>query len=262
MWFASWLRSLFSGKPGGVLLTDNSDPDESARPEEPVEIRRGRVLAIDREGWVTGDGVVRVPTARHSGIMKSKEPLGIVWHWTATGGGTGKTIANAWKKKPAAGQHVGSAHLVIERDGTIYSLAPLHYSCWHAIGGPVAGKYRVNQCMVGVEMVAVGRVAKKKDDKYRGWAAEKGVGYGPAVPEEEVTQWGSKYYHYFSPEQIKTMEQLTALITSKYNMEPGLATTDHKLWDPRRKEDCGPIWEGRLKPVLFKVAEDARGRRI
>lgn len=222
--FGSWLRSLFYG-------------------QQPKQYEVGE------DGWLTGPRVVRVPTARTSGPLRSVVPLGVVWHWTATGNGTAKTIANAWRTRPTGDQHVGSAHLIIERDGTVYALAPFSAGCWHCIAGRIQG-VKINHCTIGIEVVAVGRVAKKLDGYFRGWAKKLGVGYGPAVETSEVIQHRGRHYHWFSPAQQDAIRGIHAAILRRYpTMERNLSATDHKQWDPERKEDCGTPWDDFRKEI-------------
>lgn len=260
--FLELLDRDISDNPGKVTPVDKAEFERAAAlvkgvvvdldidPEPPPP------YAIDKEGWLTGTKVVRVPSPRHDGIMTARsgpsQPRGICVHWTATIGGTGKNIAKSWSKRPAPGQHVGSAQLIIERDGTVYVTMPFHYRAWHA-GSKTASAtrlgYRANASLVGIEIVAVGRVAQKKDKQWRGWAEKLGVGYGPVVPDAETFEWKGKRYHAFTKEQVAAVTEITKLLQSHYAMDVN-EVYDHNEIDPTRKEDCGPWYDDVLSLIL------------
>jgi N-acetylmuramoyl-L-alanine amidase len=52
----------------------------------------------------------------------------------------------------SSGNEAASAHDIIDRDGTRYSLVPAEMEAWHAGYSCFLGRYRVNEFSVGIEL--------------------------------------------------------------------------------------------------------------
>lgn len=213
-------------------------PHEDTRGEEPPG------LVIDAAGWIHGDGVIHMPSARGRGMLPAEGPTCVVRHGTATAWGTAATIARSWratienhsahvtidvvtKAEQAAevarwrklGWHAEAAQLAALPVGAavLYQHRSLLAVAWHAAGSTeVAGKsvttsgtvggWGLNQISLGIEMTCVGQLARKLDTKWRGWAEHKGVGYGPAAPDDQVELVAGRAYHRY-PEPALAMER-------------------------------------------------------
>lgn len=224
---------------------------------EPLE----RVIV---DGWI--DGVIRYPTKRTQRLAtQSGHVEGIVWHWTATAGGTGKGLSARAVELPKPGQHVGSWHLLIERDGTVYQSAPLTVGTWHAGGGSAkrfgsdpgrnvwahqpAGKISANGWACGIELACVGEV-RNVGGKWQGWPFGKDGKKGPIVDPSEVQECDGRMYQGFTDKQIESAGSvLRSILTLGVKKEN--CSWSHEMIDPGRKTDPGPIWMGKILPDLL-----------
>jgi N-acetyl-anhydromuramyl-L-alanine amidase AmpD len=124
-------------------------------------------LTVDAEGWLQGDGVIRVPShpSWFDGPFKGR-PRAIVWHYTATKYGTGMNMAKRHArpfedvKKEDPVLHVGSWHVTICRDGSIIQQVPFTHRAWHAGGRnreDLPGLGHPNEHSVGIEQEGYGK---------------------------------------------------------------------------------------------------------
>lgn len=231
-------------------------------------------MTIDAGGWLIGPGVIRMPSRRGgtSLLLSTQRPLGVVRHGTATAWGTGAAIARSWR----AELHAHSAHVTCdviveparsaevkrwralgwgkEADqlaalpvgaGVIYQHRSFLSGAWHAgsaSSGTIEG-YRPNDATIGIEATCVGQVARKLDDQWRGWRGDdgdevkdEGVGYGPAVPAEQVETIGGKTYHRYHPAALELERLLDAALLARFpslaghtRIKPSAVTKQRKL---------------------------------
>ena len=81
---------------------------------------------------------------------REMQPTLIVIHYTGDNSCQG---AVSWLCSPRSGV---SAHLVIDKDGTIYQLLPFNVVAWHAGKAEYNGRSNVNGFSVGIENVGIG----------------------------------------------------------------------------------------------------------
>ncbi|MGL4445715.1 MAG: hypothetical protein ACRCU1_18975 [Alsobacter sp.] len=249
--FASWWSE--SSRP---------QPEDHRGPEPHVAPPPG--LAIDADGWLVGDAVIRMPSARggHSPKLSAGEPVCAVRHATATAWGTAGAIARSWR----ATVENHSAHVTIDvivaaaRDAevarwrwrrlgwhaeadqlaamapgaaVIYQHRSLLTTSWHAYGalddaaktrtsGTINGEH-LNAISIGIEATCVGQVARKLDGQWRGWRSGQGVGYGPAVPADQVQTIGGRSWHRYHPVLALEIE-LDAVLLARFPSLTGEVT--------------------------------------
>lgn len=213
-------------------------------------------LSIANDGWIEGDAVIRMPSRRGgaSPLLSAGTPVCVVRHGTATAWGTGGAIARSWR----ATSEPHSAHLTIDviteaaRDaevarwrklgwpgsaeqlaamvpGTavIYQHRSLLTTSWHAYGstdgqrtsGTIDGQH-LNTISIGIEATCVGQVARKLDGEWRGWKSGKGVGFGPAVPADQVQTIGTRSWHVYHPSVLALEADLDSVLLARF---PSLA---------------------------------------
>jgi hypothetical protein len=210
-------------------------------------------LTIDAGGWLVGPAVIRMPSRRGgtSVLLSTQRPLGVVRHGTATAWGTGAAIARSWRDtfdehsahvtcdvivEPARSAEVKRWRALgwaKEADqlaalpigaGVIYQHRSFLQGAWHAgsaSSGTIEG-HGPNDATIGIEATCVGQVARKLDDQWRGWRAESGVGYGPAVPADHVETIGGKTYHRYHPAALEIERLMDAALLARF---PSLAGT-------------------------------------
>ncbi len=135
-----------------------------------------------------------------------------------------------------------SAHIVIDRDGTVYQCRGFNRTCGHA-GGPGDSRWRdpsdsnrlyngVNGCgSIGVEMANAG-------DTPIAWA-KKQPGYAE-IQAKHRNGGPLKNWEIFYPPQLAALDAVTDAIMTRYNLDD---ITGHDCVAPERKADPGPAFE-------------------
>lgn len=181
--------------------------------------------------------------ARCSGGRMSPEL--IVLHETAGRLTPGSSVA--WFQDPACKV---SAHVVIERDGTIVQCVPFDLKAWHCDPSEWRGRPRVNHFSIGVELVGPGRLVRKGDE-LRAW-------FGKIDPDADVRE-GSSAVHRAGLWLAYTEAQIDAVIGLCVALKvayPGIqeVTTHAAICKPRfRKEDVNPLFP--LEDVQRRIGE-------
>lgn len=180
--------------------------DEPASPAIPLNLEP---ILIDSAGWVSQAQADIMPADSswfyHHDPMK---PIGVVCHFTATGPGSGKTMALR-RMGDRTGQRAASWHLTVEPDGTIIQMVSLVRGAWHcratAENKKLLGNVP-NRCTIGIELVS-------KDGKH------------------------------FPAAQVNAYARLLRAIVRKYKIPRNKAMLLHSELDPGRRSDPGPVWE-------------------
>lgn len=297
--FAAYLsrpvEAELDGEDGEELLAlseaEQHEPPGPDHPTEPIEPVKPRLapLTIDTDGWLVGDGVIKVPTSRAGYIWrtKSKKPGGFLLHWTATSHGT----AAGMLKRSRDGKG-GSVHFWIEDNGTIYQQVPLTRGAGHA-ASKVAKRlkqekdgrivtatsgYTANSYLIGCEVVQVGEVRWVKLDGGKWVKAEpheKGavlMGWpfgapakadasgrprkGPIVKPEQVVEGVDggrrRLYQDHTSAQLVAIERLFTVLRATYGFDDAALSWGHVSVDPSRKRDPGPVWFAKHLPEMLK----------
>jgi N-acetyl-anhydromuramyl-L-alanine amidase AmpD len=183
---------------------------------------------VDDEGWLRGDGVKLVPS--HSSwhyrnlSTPDSEPIATVLHYTATDPGTAKSMSVRRKKKRKEGQRAASWHVCVGADGTLWQIVSFHKGAFHCRKGsiaqpppiPAGGRkwHRVNKCTVGIEL----------------------EGHGKEFPEA----------------QVKGAEALIRALVDRYGITRENCMHNHSDFDPQRRSDAGPVWNGEHLPGIIE----------
>lgn len=258
-------------------LDVNDDFEDPPDPEvgDGVPMPRLGKMSIDEKGILHGDGVLQVPSVRHSRQLANKgRPVIVCWHWTATTHNTAKGMAKRIQKPIPKGEKGGSVHFWIEGDGTIIQSVPCTRSAWHAGGktsarfdhvieddphgwGPSKdGRISINPISIGIELVNVGEVRQQPDGRWMGWPFNKDGKKGPIVKASEVESAPDdhgrmRHYQRFTEAQVSSSERLLAALVAEYDITPEGAAWDHASVDPSRKSDAGPLWSGHELPTIL-----------
>lgn len=154
----------------------------------------------------------------------------VVMHYTA--GASAESSINFWKSKAAKG---ASAHVVIDRDGTVYQCRRFDRTCGHAGESrwrdPKTGiEYEgLNSCSIGIELANAGdneRLARRWSKMPMVWAAHRNGG-----PE--------KYWEAYNPKQLASAVVVVRALVRRYKLDD---VTGHDCIAPERKADPGPAF--------------------
>jgi N-acetylmuramoyl-L-alanine amidase len=154
----------------------------------------------------------------------------LVIHYTA--GATAKSSIDWWRKPAAKG---ASAHIVIDRDGTIYQCRPFDRTAGHAGASqwvdPRTGvRYRMlNQCSIGIELANAG-----DSDALREWFSKL-----PPVVDRHKFGGPIKSWERYPEEQLAACRAVAAALVVRYNLDD---VVGHEDIAPDRKVDPGPAF--------------------
>jgi N-acetylmuramoyl-L-alanine amidase len=161
----------------------------------------------------------------------SFDPKYLVMHYTA---GVKASGAISWLISPASS---ASAHLVIDRDGTITQLVRFDQKAWHAGRSSWHGLTGMNSHSIGIEMANAGKLVRK-GDHWTSWS-------GAVIPDEEVIVAKHKDestptgWHVYPEAQIMAALQAGCALRAKYGFTDVLG---HEDIAPGRKTDPGPAF--------------------
>lgn len=184
-----------------------------------LQIRNGRLL-----------GAQFVNANSSGGELK---PTLIILHDTA--GRLDKGNSVGWFKSKEC---TTSAHVVIERDGTIVQMVPFNKRAWHAGKSEWQGKKLCNSFAIGIEIVSPGLL----DRNGRSWYHKKGE---PGFPLDEIQyaqtkEHGAGWWLPYTPAQIRAVKDLCRALIAEYPAVNDIAT--HWQVSPGRKIDPSPIF--------------------
>lgn len=153
----------------------------------------------------------------------------LVIHYTA--GATAISSINYWRKL-ANGV---CAHLVIDRDGTIYQCRPFNRTCGHAgvsrwVDPNTGKKYTgINSCSIGIEL-ANGGDSTDLISRYS---------YLPPVKAQHRNGGKERRWEAYPQAQLDALEQVARLLVARYRLDD---ITGHDCIAPERKSDPGPAF--------------------
>ncbi len=160
------------------------------------------------------------------------DPQYLVMHYTAATEGRG-SISWFLSKQAQA-----SAHILIDRDGTITQFAPFNIVTWHAGASQWNGLIGMNKFAIGIELVNGGRLAKSGN----AWicAVDR-----KTVPESDVIIAKHKNdsiesgWQIYTEIQLQTAIEVGALLIKTYDLKD---VVGHDDIAPLRKSDPGPAF--------------------
>ncbi len=166
----------------------------------------------------------------HSGKFSAGMPDTVIVHYTA---GPYRASLNTLTNPRVS----ASAHILVDRDGSITQLIPFNVIAWHAGRSAYKGRSGFNKYSIGIEIVNSGPV-KKSGNVYRSWF---GSAYNPSDVIEAVhrNQTRSKYWHIYTEEQIQAVTDLCRVLIEEYKIEN---IYGHEEIAPKRKTDPGPAF--------------------
>lgn len=180
---------------------------------------------------LSGDNVNKmVESPNQSGEFEEGNLDTIIIHYTA--GPAEASINTLTNPKVRA-----SAHVVIDRDGSITQLIPFNKIAWHAGKSSYDGRVGFNKYSIGIEIVNAGPLTKS-GNVYRSWYGE---AFNPSDVIEAIhrNQTTAKYWHIYTTEQITTVTNLCSELIEQYDIKHILG---HEEIAPKRKTDPGPAF--------------------
>lgn len=194
-----------------------------------VNVAPERAVPKIELGWLAGAIREELP-----GGASLRVPMCIVIHFTA--GASAKSSIEFWKSPQSRG---ASAHLVIDRDGTVYQCRQFNRTAGHAgvsrWRSPQTGNLfkALNGISLGIELANAGR-----DAGALAWA-RKQPGFR-SVKHRHRNGEPESEWEVYTPEQLqKCLEVCAALRAAFPSIED---ITGHDCISPERKDDPGPAF--------------------
>lgn len=179
-----------------------------------------------KNGRLTGARFVKANAS--GGDLK---PSLIICHDTAGRLDKGNTV-NYFASK----QCTVSAHVVVERDGTIVQMVPFNKRAWHAGQSEWKGKKLCNSFSIGIEIVNPGKL----DANGRAWFHKKTEEGFKGIQQAKTKAHGDGWWLPYAPEQIKAVKELCRALVAEYPDVNDIAT--HWQVSPGRKVDTCPLF--------------------
>ena len=184
-----------------------------------------------------------VPYRRSPNQSGEIKPRFLVFHYTA--GGTASSSVNWLCDKRAK----ASAHLVVDRDGSITQLVDFNRKAWHAGSSRWRDVTGLNGYSIGVELANCGPLQRAGDTWRSAW--------GQTIENDRVVlathphEGHERGWEAYPEAQITVARQIALVLTTKYGLEE---VVGHQDIAPGRKLDPGPAFP------LEGMAALARGR--
>jgi N-acetylmuramoyl-L-alanine amidase len=195
------------------------------------EIENGRLM-------IDGKPAAFVATPNQGGRL---DPTLIVLHDTA--GRLAKGSSVAWFSDPKA---KASAHVVVERDGSVTQVVSFDRVAWHAGLSSWRGRSNCNAFAIGIEIVNPGKLTGTPASA-KAWFGES---FGPesGVVRASTPAHGDGCWMPYTEAQLRTVEQLIAALGREYPI--GEVVAHHDI-SPGRKVDTTPLMDWpRMRAVL------------
>ncbi len=186
-------------------------------------------MKITADHWLEGVTRQHMPGGNTMAIRRA-----LVIHFTA--GATGQSSIDFWRTPAAKG---ASAHVVIERDGTIIQCRPFNRTCGHAgvskwRDPKTATLYQgLNSCSIGIELANAG-----SDNGALSWA-RKQPGFQSIRAKHRNGGPECEWECYPRP-QIAALTEVSEALVAHYRLDD---VTGHDCIAPARKDDPGPAFD-------------------
>jgi N-acetylmuramoyl-L-alanine amidase len=160
------------------------------------------------------------------------DPEYLVMHYTAATQAKG-SISWFMNKEAKA-----SAHLVIDRDGSITQFAPFNVMTWHAGESHWNGVNGLNKASIGIELVNGGRLARSGTS----WICmvdKKTIAENDVVIAIHKNELIEAAWHVYTEIQVQVAVEISSLLVRTYGLKDVLG---HEDIAPIRKSDPGPAF--------------------
>lgn len=190
------------------------------------------MYSIDASHALQGEDVFQRPTQNHNANIS---PKFLVFHYTAC---DAVTAINTFLR--STGSNRTSAHLVVDRDGSVTQMVRFNRRAWHAGESQWMGFNDLNTHSIGIEVVNLGYLQRFADGTFRPKLG------GSPVPASDVVEARHKlpaehhrYWQAYTTQQLDTCQALATALVERYGLRD---IVGHDDIAPARKVDPGPAF--------------------
>jgi len=182
-------------------------------------------ISITDDHWLLGATQLPLPGGSALPVRRF-----LVIHFTS--GATARSSVEFWRSPEAKG---ACAHVIIDRDGTIYQCRPFNRTCGHAGKStwrdPHTGvRYDgLNACAIGIELANAG----DDPDLARRWSKL------PLLTARHKNGGPVEQWERFTDEQLAACEAVSKALVARYHLDDVIGHDDIA---PDRKNDPGPAF--------------------
>jgi N-acetylmuramoyl-L-alanine amidase len=192
---------------------------------------------------IAGHRLSDAPFKQATSFGGEMTPTLVVVHDTA--GRVEKGSSVSWFTSPDCNT---SAHVVIERDGSITQLVPFNRKAWHAGASEWNGRSGCNNFSIGIEIVNPGKL----DKDGRAWFHKKTESGFTGIKRAKTAAHGDGWWLDYTPEQLAAVTALCKELVARYPSITDIVA--HWQVSPNRKIDTGPLFPlDTLREEVFTV---------
>lgn len=180
---------------------------------------------------LTNQPVHQVASHNHGGHM---QPWLLVYHYTATCHARSALNMLTRPDSPRV-----SAHILIDRDGTVHQLVPFNRVAWHAGKSSWEGHIGCNNFSIGIEQVNAGIVLKRGDHTFMSQIEHEIIEAKDVIHAEHRITHGMAYWQIYTEEQVNMAIAVGKAIAEAYHIKE---VVGHEDIAPHRKVDPGPAY--------------------
>lgn len=176
-------------------------------------------MTITQDHWLEGALRRPIPGGKAMTVRRF-----LVIHFTS--GATAESSIEFWRSPEAES---ASAHIVIDRDGTVYQCRPFNVTCGHAGVSRWRNFNNLNTCSIGIELANAGddeRLTKR-------WSKF------PPIEARHKNGGTLRKWEAYPPAQLAACEEVSKALVARYKLDD---VVGHEDIAPSRKIDPGPAF--------------------
>ena len=185
-------------------------------------------MTIDENHWLVEALKAPIPGGSPMAVRRF-----LVMHFTS--GASAQSSIDFWRTPAARG---ASAHIVIDRDGTVFQCRPFNRTCGHAGRSSWTWGGRefvgLNSCSIGIELANAGDSAREDGTAFSRFQCPAGVIMARHPHGGPVTAWER-----YPDVQLRAALDVAGALVIRYNLDD---VVGHEDIAPARKNDPGPAF--------------------
>jgi N-acetylmuramoyl-L-alanine amidase len=203
-------------------------------------------MNISKSNKLEGKEVTHIECNKNKSKFKGSNLDTIIIHYT--GGASGKSSAKYLAKNSVK----ASAHIVVDRDGSVIQLVDFDTIAWHAGESSYGDRTYLNRYSIGIELDNFGPLTKTQTG-FQSYTKR-------TIPDNEVFEGNhpgkrqDRYWHDYTAKQLEVCNEICELLIEKYDITKILG---HEEISPGRKIDPGPAFP--MRNFRTKLLNESRG---
>lgn len=166
----------------------------------------------------------------------NNNPLYLIIHYTA--GVSLDRVISHFKTTYHSGN--ASAHIIIDKDGTVVQMVKFNRKAWHAGKSKWGEIDGLNNYSIGIELVNAGKLEKTDSGNWVNWSGKKIDANEVIIRPHKNDKYQVPYgWQIYTNEQIESLIQVSNALNDRYGF---IDVLGHDDISPGRKIDPGPAF--------------------